>query len=111
MRERDGFQLLLEIKSMVGKLGDSRMHAPLFMKHAPEFRGTLLIQAAICQADSEQKRVGDLCLCFALLGYGGQLLIVAHQYELIYGISRRVLCRKDADKFRFQYLRGFIDNR
>ena len=93
------------------------MHAPLFMKHAPEFRGTLLIQtfeqgvAAICQADSEQKRVGDLCLCFALLGYGGQLLIVAHQYELIYGISRRVLCRKDADKFRFQYLRGFVNNR
>ena len=117
VRKGHGFQPLLRVKGVVGELGDGRVHAPLLAEHAPELRRALPVQAfekrvaAIRQPDSEQERVGHPGFCLVLLGYGGQLFVIAYQYELVNRVSRCVLCREDADKVGLQYLGGFVDNR
>ena len=116
MRQRNRFQMFLIIKGMVREFGNSRVHASLFVKNAPEVLFALAVQpfeervAAVGQSDSLQKRIGDRCLIGTLLGDGRQLLVITYEDKLLDGIFLIVAGRQDTDQVRFENLRSFVNN-
>lgn len=108
--------MFLIIKGMVREFGNSRVHASLFVKNAPEVLFALAVQpfeervAAVGQSDSLQKRIGDRCLIGTLLGDGRQLLVITYEDKLLDGILLIVAGRQDTDQIRFENLRSFVNN-
>ena len=107
--------MFLGIERRGGETGHVGVHAPLTVQGIDELGASATVfpaqqpfeqrLAAVVDADVDELLVGHSGILLALLHHGGQLLVVAYEYEAV-----DVVGGQQADERRFEYLRSLVDD-